>query len=118
MSDNHNKIQEDIKQYEIASRILAIAGQNLTIEQALDEWETEHGAMLNLFDENQAYRIRNRKLLLALTLAEKALAAVENDAAMFITPKTRKTIEQFRELDRQIQAVKSGSVELNQNSDE
>ena len=63
---------------------------------AFAQWQEEREAMASMFDENQAYQILNRRLLLALKLAEKAITQTETDAVMFITPKARDEIEKFR----------------------
>ena len=64
---------------------------------AFAQWQEEREAIKSLFDENQAFQILNRRLLLALKLAEKAISQTETEAGMFITPKARGTIEKFRE---------------------
>jgi uncharacterized membrane-anchored protein YjiN (DUF445 family) len=111
---NDTKIQADIKQYEIDSMILEITGQNMEVQDALEQWSKEHQQMLMLFDENQAYRILNRRLLMALTIAEQTTAAIKTEALMFITPKTRSLIEKFETLNWQIKQTKIDSDMLNQ----
>ena len=68
-----------------------------TLSEALDQWELERQALAELFDEHQALTIINRRLRLVMTLAEKIINTVETEAQMFITEKTRRKIEQFRE---------------------
>ena len=81
----------------ISERLLAITGHTSDINEALDEFENVKEAVGELFDENQALAILNRRMRLTLDFASKAMDIVERDAQMFITPKARKWIEQFRE---------------------
>jgi len=79
------------------NRILEITGHTTDINEALDEFENVKAAVGELFDANQALAILNRRMRLTLDFASKAMDIVERDAQMFITPKARKWIEQFRE---------------------
>jgi len=81
----------------ISERLLAITGHTSDINEALDEFEHVKEAVGELFDNNQALAILNRRLKLTLDYANQTIAIIERDAAMFITPKARKWIEQFRE---------------------
>jgi len=81
----------------LLNRLLAITGHTSDLDEALDEFESTQKAVAELFDENQALAILNRRMRLTLDFASKAIDIVERDAAMFITPKARKWIEQFRE---------------------
>lgn len=85
-----------------------------SLSDALDQWENERQAMADLYDENQAYNIRNRKLWLCLQLADKAIAAVETDAGMFITTKARAVIQKFR--DHFSNLNRTLDIELNERS--
>ena len=68
-----------------------------TLAEALDQWEREREALVELFDENEAFTISFRIYDLTMTLAEKIINTVEIDAAMFMTQKSRDKIAQFRE---------------------
>jgi regulator of replication initiation timing len=78
-------------------RLYNITGHTADLDEALDEFENVKQAVGELFDENQALSILNRRMRLTLDFATKAMDIVERDAAMFVTPKARKWIEQFRE---------------------
>jgi len=78
-------------------RLLDITGHTSDLDEALTEFENVKEAVGELFDENQALAILNRRMALTIDFAVKAMDIVERDAAMFITPKARKWIEQFRE---------------------
>jgi len=82
---------------ELQARALSITGHTSDLNEALDEFENVKEAVGELFDENQALAILNRRMRLTLDFAAKAMDIVERDAQMFITPKARKWIEQFRE---------------------
>ncbi len=73
------------------------AGTAGNLAEALDQWENEREMISQLHDENQAYTTALRRFDVAMDLAGKVIDAVERDAAMFITEKTRKEIQQFRE---------------------
>lgn len=80
---------------------------------AFAQWQQEREGMAEIHDENTALKILNRRLLLALTLAEKAVTRSESDAAMFITQPGRDAIQKFRE---QVAAIRNSiaySKELN-----
>jgi regulator of replication initiation timing len=79
----------------VENRILAITGHTSDINEALDEFENVKEAIGELHDENQALSIINRRLLLCLDLAQSSVQAMEKDASMFITDKTRKAMQQF-----------------------
>jgi regulator of replication initiation timing len=78
-------------------RLYEITGHTSNIDEALDEFEAVQKAVGELFDENQALRILNRRMVLTLSFASQAMDIVERDAQMFITPKARSWIEKFRE---------------------
>jgi len=78
-------------------RILDITGHTSDLDEALTEFENVKEAVAELFDENQALAILNRRMALTIDYAVKTIDIVERDAGMFITPKARKWIEQFRE---------------------
>ena len=82
---------------ELQTRALEITGHTSDLDEALDEFEKVKEAVGELFDDNQALAILNRRMRLTLDFAAKAIDIVERDASMFITPKARKWIEQFRE---------------------
>ena len=81
----------------LQERILSITGHTSDINEALDEFENVKQAVAELYDENQALTILNRRLRLCLTLAEAAINTMQSDAAMFITEKTRGKVNQFVE---------------------
>ena len=81
----------------LQTRLLAITGHTSDLDEALDEFENVKQAVSELFDDNQALRILNRRMLLTLEFATKTVDIIEQDAAMFITPKARNWIEKFRE---------------------
>lgn len=108
----------EYKQRDTQDRILEITGETTDIEEALDQWMNERQTMAELFDENQAYEILNRRLLMAITLAEKAIAQAEADAQMFIKENTRHTIYKFREQVRQLQSTIEHSKELKEIANE
>jgi hypothetical protein len=80
---------------------------------AFAQWTREREAMAELYSENEGLKILNRRLLLTLTLAEKAVARSEKDAMMFITQAGRDTIQKFREQVKQIQNSIAYSKEIN-----
>ena len=82
--------------------------------EAFEQWEQEQQALAELFDENQAYNILNRRLWLALDVAFTVLALTEKDAGMFITEKTRKRIAEFRDQYNKLTDNKALSSELNE----
>jgi regulator of replication initiation timing len=91
---------------ELQERILSITGHTSDINEALDEMESMKTAIGELFDSNQALEIFNRRLRLCLTLAETAVMAMQAEAGMFITEKTRgkanKFFEQFAKTENAI----------------
>lgn len=95
---------------DITELILEICGESLSIQDAFDQWKRERKAMSEFYDENQAYSIITHRLLIALELAEKAIAAAEADAGLFIKDHTRRAIAKFRE---QIQIVEKHKEHLN-----
>lgn len=101
---------------DIAEKINAISGQDLSIHDALDQWEIEHGAMLQLFDENQAYQILTRRLMMALAMADKFIEQVEAETGLFMPERTRKTIQKYREFKEQIENTKIGAADLSAES--
>lgn len=102
---------------DISERILEITGQNLSIQEALEQWEQEHSTMLRLFDENNAFKIYLRQAYQALLAAEKAVQAANNDSAMFVTPRTRAYIEKFRDLHEKVIHSKTATAEIIQGVD-
>lgn len=72
-------------------------GSAATLAEALDQWEAEREALSQLFDENAALTISFRRYDLSMTLAENIINTIEQDAAMFITQKTRDKIAKFRD---------------------
>jgi regulator of replication initiation timing len=88
--------QLDPQQMALEWRLYNITGHTADLDEALDEFENVKAAVGELFNENQALSILNRQMRLTLDFASKAMDIVERDAAMFITPKARKWIEQFR----------------------
>jgi len=102
-------------------RAITMTGDSAeTLADALDQWENERAALAELFDENQALTISFRRYDITMTLAEKLITALEMDAAMFITQKTRDKIEQFREqmraLEKRRAADRQNVVDANQRS--
>jgi len=85
------------------ARALEMAGEAETLAEALDQWEGEREALAELFDENEALTISFQQYDITITLAEKMINAVEVDAQMFITQKTRDKIEEFREQVQQLE---------------
>jgi regulator of replication initiation timing len=85
------------QQIALAWRLYEITGHTSDLDEALNEFENVKQAVGELFDENQALSILNRRMRLTLDFATKAMDIVERDAAMFVTPKARKWIEKFRE---------------------
>lgn len=79
---------------------------------AFAQWQEERDAMRIFFDQNEALKILNRRLQLTLTLAEKAIRQVEEDAGMFIKDGTRKSIAQFREQVQKLDTTKTLSQEI------
>lgn len=82
---------------DLSERLLSITGHTDDINEALDEMEFMKIAIAELFDDNQALEIINRRMRLCLTLAQTTIAAIETDVAMFITDKTRNKLNQFNE---------------------
>jgi len=80
-----------------ARAIELTGGSADTLTEALDQWEREREALAELFEENQALTIINRRLRLVMNLAMKIIDTMESETQMFITEKTRRKIEQFRE---------------------
>ena len=95
-------------------RLLDITGHTSDLDEALTEFENVKEAVGELFDENQALAILNRRMALTIDFAVKAMDIVERDAAMFITPKARKWIEQFREQYGKLSNTVAQSKELTQ----
>jgi len=81
---------------------LMTGGHTEDPKEAFEQWEAERQALAELFDDNQALTISVRRYQVTLALAEKAINAVEKDAAMFITQLSRNSITQFREQMRKI----------------
>lgn len=90
---------------ELETRAIELTGSSARdLAEALDQWENERQALVELYDENQALTIAFRRCDLSMTLAEQVIAVIEKDAGMFITQPTRDKIRQFR---RQIQKLQS-----------
>lgn len=89
-----NKTKVINPQEERAIEFTGGSAANLT--EALDQWENEREVLAQLYDDNQAYNILNRRLRLALDAARDIVDRTEQDAAMFVTKKTRDQIELFR----------------------
>jgi regulator of replication initiation timing len=87
----------------ITDRLFAITGHTADLDEALDEFENVKAAVSELHDENQALTILNRRLRLCLDLARVSLTAMQGEAGMFISDKTRAKaetfIEQYEKLD-------------------
>jgi len=83
-----------------------------TLAEALDQWEREREALVELFDENEAFTISFRIYDLTMTLAEKIINTVEIDAAMFMTQKSRDKIAQFRKQVQDLQARRANDREI------
>ena len=88
-----------------AERAISITGGCAeSLAEALDQWEAERVALAELFDENQAFTISFRKYDITMTLALNLINALEVDAQMFISQKTRDKIEQFRKQMQELEA--------------
>lgn len=118
MNGDIEKNMTSYKQKDTQDRLLEITGQTSDIDEALDQWVNERQTMSELFDENQAYEILNRRLIMALTLAEKAIQQTEADAQMLLKENTRHTIYKFREQVRQLQSTLEHSKELKEIANE
>ena len=81
----------------LEARAMEITGHTSDLNEALDDFERTKESVTELFDDNQALSILNRKLRLTLDLAFTVIALTEKDAGMFITEKTRKRIAEFRD---------------------
>jgi len=80
---------------------------------AFEQWQREREAMAELYNVGEGLKILNRRLLLVLTLAEKAISRTEKDAMMFITQPTRDAVQKFREQVKAIQNSIDYSREIN-----
>jgi hypothetical protein len=77
-------------------RAIEITGGSAeTLSEALDQWENERQALGELFDENQALTISFRQYDITMKFATQIMETVENEAAMFLTEKTRAKIATF-----------------------
>jgi regulator of replication initiation timing len=97
---------------ELQERILSITGHTSDINEALDEMESMKTAVAELYDENQAYEILNRKLRLCLTLAESAVTTMQDEAGMFVSGKARNKADQFFEQLAKVQNAIAQSKEI------
>lgn len=97
---------------ELSERILSITGHTSDINEALDEFENVKCAVAELFDENQALEIINRRIRLCLILAETSMNALQSECAMFITEKTRKKMTLFFEQLEKVQGAIAHSKEI------
>jgi hypothetical protein len=79
---------------------------------AFEQWKHEREALAELYNENEGLKILNRRLLLTLTLAEKAIDHAE-DAVIFISERGRSAIEKFKEQVKAIQNSIAYSKEIN-----
>ncbi len=84
---------------------------------AFTQWQEERDAMREMSNENEAMKILQRRFILALQLAEKAINAVEADASMFIKDTTRRTIAQFQEQYAKTQTTITITQEINNGKD-
>ena len=95
-----------------ARAIELTGGSADTLAEALDQWENERQALQELFDENQALTISFRTYDITMTLAEQIINAVEIDAQMFMTQKSRDKIAQFRKQIKELEARRNHSREM------
>ena len=93
----------------ITDRLFAITGHTDNLDEALDEFENVKQAVSELHDENQALTILNRRLRLCLDLARASLTAMQGEAGMFISEKTRAKAEQFLEQYEKLDAARTQS---------
>jgi len=84
-----------------------MTGHTDDLTEAIEQWQTEREAMAELFDENQAYELLYRRYIVTLDLAEKVVAIVEADSALFLSDKARSAIEKFREQNESIEKSKA-----------
>lgn len=103
---------------QLQERILSITGHTSDINEALDDFENTKQAVAELFDDNQALEILNRRMKVCLTLAQTAMTLVQTDAAMFITEKTRGKMNQFFEQYEKLQNVIAQSKEIQEKQHE
>jgi hypothetical protein len=95
------------------ARAIELTGGSVdTLAEALDQWERGREALAELFDENQAFTISFRVYDLTMTLAEQIINAVEIDAQMFMSQKTRDKIAQFRKQIKELEARRNQSREI------
>lgn len=80
-------------QEELSERLFSITGHTDDLDEALDDFENTKRAVAELYDDNQALSILNRRMRLCLTIAETAITAVQTENAMFISDKTRGKID-------------------------
>ncbi len=90
-------------------------GTAANLSEALDQWENERETIGQLYDENQAYTLAFRRFDVAMVLADKVISLVEQDASMFITPKTRDEIQQFRDQLTKIKANRTLAQDFKDN---
>lgn len=102
----------------IASRLFEITGHTDDLNEALDEFENVKEAVAELHDENQALTILNRRLRLCLELAHGNILALQAEAGMFITEKTRAKAEQFFEQYEKLSAARTQSRMIVENVDQ
>ncbi len=93
----------------ISDRLLHITGHTSDLDEVLDEFENVKEAVSELHEENQALAIINRRLRLCLDLAKGNVLAMQSEAGIFITEKTRAKTEQFFEQYGKLDAAKTQS---------
>lgn len=81
---------------------------------AFEQWQHERAALAELWDEQQALSLINRRMQVCLDLATSTINAVELDCQMFITDKTRKKIALFREQLGKITQARAQGREITQ----
>lgn len=99
-------------QDELSERLLSITGHTDDLGEALDEMESMRTAIAELFDDNQALEILNKRMRVCLTLAETIVTTVQSETAMFVTEKTRAKINQFFEQYEKLQNTITLSKEI------
>lgn len=98
------KIWEESQIEALSLLMTGVSGDPL---EAFEQWEREREALAELYDENQAMKIINRRLRLCLILAEQAVKAAETEAGMFITEKTRGKVAAFLRQSGQLAETKA-----------
>lgn len=78
-------------------KIIDMTGHTDDLEEGIAQWQKEREALSELFDEVQAYEIITRRTAICLSLADKALTAVETSVGLFLPPPAISLIAKFRE---------------------